>query len=216
MKRDALLFMILTSIVLTTSVDYSTPCYADEYKVHDGDFVYFGYQLIVNSLTIETKTESDPVQVNFAPETLNPPGLYDALKGMKNGQIKSTVTIYPGEDGFSPSDPVYGAYAESILTYKNLQVYNINGFPYTDVYPEGVGSFGRTLLIVVGVILGIGGVVGISYVIYRFSPKIFGKRCLKCKTLAIGSCKNCGANFCEKCFSNGCTSCKGRSLIRFK
>ena len=79
-----------------------------------------------------------------------------------------------------------------------------------------MSNFGRTILIILAVLLGLGGVVAISYYAYRYSPKIFGKRCSTCKKLAIGSCKNCGKKYCERCFSNGCPSCKGRSLVRFK
>ncbi|MCE7741355.1 MAG: hypothetical protein GOP50_02755 [Candidatus Heimdallarchaeota archaeon] len=215
MKRHALLLMIIVPIIVTLTVNYSSPCYADKYILEQGDFVDYGYQLFVNTLQVETITEANAISINFAPEIVNPPGLFGALLGMKNGATKNNVII-PPEDGFDVTDPVYGIYAGETLVYQNLQIYEINHFHYTEVYTDGTSDFGTTLLIILGVVLGVGGVIGISYVVYRYGPKIFGKRCLTCKTLAVGKCKNCGESFCEKCFSNGCPSCKGRSLIRTK
>lgn len=214
MKRYALLLMLFLPIIVAPFANYA-PCYADKYVLEQGDFVDYGYQLYVNSLLIETITEDNAISINFAPEIVNPPGLFDVLLGMKNGQTKNNVVI-PPEEGFLPSDPTYGVYAGETLVYQNLKIYAINHYPYTDVYPSSGGDFGRTLLIILGVVLGLGVVIGASYVIYRYSPKIFGKRCSNCKSLAIGKCKSCGKSFCEKCFSNGCPSCKGRSLIRYK
>jgi hypothetical protein len=215
MKRHALLLILIIPLVVTLAVGYSEPCSADKYVLQRGDFVTFGFQLWVGGFLQETITESNAIEINFTPETCRPPGLYDDLLGMKNGEIKNQVSVSAAE-GFPPDDPDFGVWSGEDLLFKNLQIYEINFFPYTDVYTGGVTPFGRTMIIIVGVVLGLGAVVGISYVIYRYSPKIFGKRCLTCKSLAIGKCRNCGKHFCEKCFSNGCPSCKGRSLIRTK
>lgn len=213
MKRQALLLMLITPIIVTLFI-YSTPCYADKYALEQGDFVDYGYQLFINGLLIETIPEPDAISINFAPDIINPIGLFEPMLGMKNGASKD-ITVQPAQ-GFLPSDPKYGIYAGEVLEFRDLTIYAINHFSYTEVYPPNGGDFGRVLLIILGVILGLGGVVGISYVLYRYSPKIFGKRCLTCKSLAIGKCRNCGKSFCEKCFSNGCPVCKGRSLIRSK
>ncbi|MHA1199244.1 MAG: hypothetical protein ACTSQF_07850 [Candidatus Heimdallarchaeaceae archaeon] len=215
MKRHALLLMLIIPIVVSVTVSYSEPCYADKYVLERGDFVDFGFQLWVGGFLQETVTEANALSMNFTPETCRPPGLYDDLLGMKNGGTKDQVTVSAAE-GFAPDDQDFGSWAGEELVFKNLKIYEINFFPYTDVYTGGTSDFGRTLLIILGVVLGIGGVIGISYVAYRYSPKIFGKRCLTCKSLAVGKCKNCGESFCENCFSSGCSSCKGRSLIRKK
>jgi hypothetical protein len=208
--------MLIVPLVVLTAINYSTPCYADKEYLARGDFVHFGFQLYWQEVLQDTRTELNPVEINFTPETTSPPGLYDVLLGMKNGAIKELVIITPADGGYESSDPDYGYLEGEVVEFRNLQIYEINGFYYTDVFPPGGGNFGRTLLIIVGVVLGLGAVVGSAYVIYRFSPKIFGKRCLTCKSLAVGKCRNCGKSFCEKCFSNGCPSCKGRSLIRSK
>ncbi len=215
MKRYTLLMMFVIPMVVTLTVSYSNPCYADKYVLERGDFVDFGFQLWVSGILQETVTEANAISINFTPETCRPPGLYDPLLGMKNGETKAQVTVSAAE-GFPSDDPDFGGWAGEELVFKNLKIYEINGFPYTDVYPNTGSDFGRTLLIILGVVLGLGGVIGISYVLYRFSPRIFGKRCLTCKSLAVGKCTKCGKSFCEKCFSNGCPSCKGRSLIRKK
>ena len=212
MKRHTLLLMLLVPIVATLFINYSAPCYADKYVLEDGDFVDYGYQLWVNSLLVETIVEANAISINFAIDIINPWGLHEKMIGMKNGEEK-TIIVQP-DKGFLPSDPVYGIYAGEVLEFRNLKIYAINFFPYTDVYTGGISGAGRVILIIVAVILGLGAVGGIGYLIHRYSPKIFGKRCFTCKSLAVGNCRNCGKHFCERCFSNGCPSCKGRSLVR--
>ena len=209
--------MLVIPIIVTLTVGYSDSCYADKYYLQHGDFVDFGFNLYANEILQGVKSEADPVKINFAPDIISPPGLFDVMDGMKNGAILDRVVITPADGGYESSDPEFGHLAGEVVEFRNLQIYAINNFLATDVFPPGGDSdFGRILLIVLGVVLGLGVVIGGSYFIYRYSPKIFGKRCLTCKSLAVGRCTNCGKAFCEKCFSNGCPSCKGRSLIRTK
>ena len=214
MKRYALLFVIIMPIIVGISVT-STPTYANQFTVEDGDLVDYGYQMYVEGALVETKTEANPAKISVNEGNTIPPGLYDYLIGMRNGAIKTNIII-PPEDGFSPIDPNYGAYSGKAITFNNLQVYMINGYYYTDLTTEPPPrTFVFWLLTIGGSILGVAGAILLIYGGYRFYPKLFGKRCLACKKGAVGSCKNCGKPFCNSCYSAGCPACKGRSLIRF-
>ena len=214
MKRYTLLFLVVFPVIIGISVT-SIPASADQYVVEDGDYIDYGFQMFINGSLIESRDESNPFKVAITWETSKPPGLYDHLIGMNNGEIKTEIVI-PPEDGFFPSDPTYGMYADQAVTFYNLQIYKINGWHYTDLTPQPTPKpFGFWLLTVGGSILGVAGAILLIYGGYRFYPKLFGKRCIACKKSATGHCKNCGKAFCNNCYSEGCPYCKGRSLIRF-
>jgi hypothetical protein len=214
MRRYALLFVLIVPIIVGISI-VSNPALADKYAVEDGDYLDYGYQMLVEGSIVETRTEANPFQIVIASDNCVPPGLYEHLIGMYNGQIKTNIII-PPEDGFLPSDPTYGAYAGKAVTFNNLQIYKINGYHYTELPTQPPPkSFGFWLLTIGGSILGVAGAVLLIYGGYRFLPKLLGKRCLTCKKSAVGQCKNCGKAFCNTCYSAGCPNCKGRSLIRF-
>ncbi|MCE7740761.1 MAG: FKBP-type peptidyl-prolyl cis-trans isomerase [Candidatus Heimdallarchaeota archaeon] len=210
MKRYALLYMFVVPLIVGLFIA-SAPTSADKFIVEDGDFLDYGYQLYVNGSLVETRDEENPVQIVIGTTSIIPPGLYQHLIGMRNGEIKDKVDISP-DDGFPD-----GIYAGIALTYYNLQIYKINGYHHTEL-PTGppARSFGYWVLTIGGGILGTAGAIFLIYGGYRFYPKIFGKRCMTCKKSALGTCKNCGRAFCDNCYSSGCPNCKGRSLIRFK
>jgi hypothetical protein len=216
-KNNVLLYFLVFSI-LSVSFIYILPCSAAIPVVKDGDLISYGYKMYAMGTLQSTRDESNPVQIrirkiNDTYNSINPPGLYDVLIGMKLGQIKTNVII-PPDEGFASDDPTFGFLHGYTLTFNNLRVFEINGIYYTETTPGSNGPF-PWLPVVLG-ILGFAGIVFLSYGIYKFSPKIFGKRCSICKKRAVGKCKNCGAIFCVQCFSNGCPNCKSRSLIRFK
>ena len=210
MKRYALLFTFVIPLIVGLSIA-STPASADKYVVEEGDFLDYGYQMYVDGLIAETRDEEDPVKIVIRTTSIDPPGLYQHLIGMRNGEILPDFVI-PPEDGF-----IEGIYVGKALTYKNLQIYKINGYHVTELPTEPpTKSFGYWVLVIGGGILGTAGAIFLIYGGYRFYPKIFGKRCMTCKKSALGTCKNCGQAFCDSCYSSGCPNCKGRSLIRFK
>ncbi len=214
MKRYTLLFVMIIPIITGISI-VSTPTLANQYTIEDGDYIDYGYQMLVDSAIVETRTEANPFQIVIMEDNCVPPGLYIHLIGMNNGEIKTNIII-PPEEGFLPSDPTYGAYSGKAVTFNNLQIYKINGYHYTELptQPEP-RSFVFWILTIGGTILGLAAAVLLIYGGYRYYPKLFGKRCLTCKRSAAGYCKNCGKSFCNTCYSNGCPNCKGRSLIRF-
>ena len=210
MRRCVLLVSLTLPLILALSIA-STPTLANKYVVEDGDLLDYGYQLYVDGINVETRTEANPIQVAIRETLIDPPGLYDYLIGMRNGEIKSNIII-PPEEGYST-----GPYVGKALTFQNLQIYKINGYHYTELPTQPPPkTFVFWLLTIGGGILGTAGAVFLIYGGYRFYPKLFGKRCSVCKKSAIGNCKNCGKAFCNNCYAAGCPYCKGRSLIRFK
>ena len=214
MKRKKVFLFLITILVI---LQYSpSDSIAAPPKVKDGDLLSIGYKLTVQATTIAEYTESYPLKFRIL-ITFQPPGLYDAIIGMALGTNKD-VTVLP-EDGFSPLDEDYPQLAGQTLYYTNLKIYEINGYYYTDLPTSGInvpGTFGYYAIRVGLGLLGAAVFAGLVYGGYRLYPRFFGKKCLVCKELAIGTCVKCGKNFCERCYSNGCPSCKGRSLKRFK
>ncbi len=214
MKRTQLFLVILLSLVVVQYV--SSDSFAAIPVVEDGDMLAFGYTLTADAEIVETYTEEIPHRIFIRVGTFTPPGLYNALLGMALGSNKDVVV--PPEEGFLPTDPDHADLAGLTLYYNNLKVFEINGIYYTDLSTNGTepGSFGYYAIRVGLGLVGAAAFVGLVYGGYRLYPKVFGKRCAICKTLAIGTCTKCGRKFCERCYSNGCPYCKARTLIRFK
>jgi len=184
--------------------------------VETNDLISIGYRLTASATLVEVYTEEEPLKGRVVEDVFKPIGLYNGILGMELGELKDLIV--PPDEGFSEYDPQYGAYAGLTLYYSGLIIYEINGFHVTEIGNGGLrpGSFGFYFLRVVLGIVGATAFVFMIYGGYKFYPRIFGKRCAVCKTLAIGTCKNCGRVFCERCYSNGCPYCKSRTLIRFK
>ena len=184
--------------------------------VKDEDILAYGYTLVANATTIETKTESNPVKKQVLLGFTKPEGLYYELIGMRLGEVKNAI-ITP-DLGFLPSDSEYGHLAGLTLYYNNLKVYEINGYHISEIPTNGLspGSFGYIFIRIIIALVSVAGAGLLGYGIYRYYPKLFGKKCTVCKSVAIGSCKKCGEVYCDKCYSNGCPKCKSRTLIRFK
>ena len=175
------------------------------------DLISYGFRLVVDGHTVEVHTEeNDAIRILFHPDNIKPIGLYDRMIGIKIG-IPYNFQI-PPEEGFDPSDPEYGAIAGKTLYFYDVEVYEVEG-----VDPNGNqnNSPNNLLAIILGTVLGIAGLVAVTYLSYRFGPSIFAKRCSVCKSKAVGRCKICEQKFCNSCYSTGCPNCKGRTLIRF-
>ena len=56
MRRYALLFVLVVPIIIGMSIA-STPALADKYAVEDGDYLDYGYQMLVEGAIVETRTE---------------------------------------------------------------------------------------------------------------------------------------------------------------
>jgi hypothetical protein len=216
--RRSIINLSVIIIILAIGLSFSSSLKISKAAIpvaKQGDLIGFSYRLVAIGTLIEVKTEDDP-EKTFLNHAINPPGLYDELLDMKLGAIKDAV-IPPGE-GFSSSDPTYGYLFNTTLYYNDLKVVMLNNVYYTDLNTNGFlpGSFGYYFIRIAGGLLGAAAVVFLVYGGYKLYPLILGKKCMICKTLAIGSCKKCGENFCEKCYSNGCPACKSRTLLRFK
>ena len=203
---------ILTTIIGTPIIESSAALPV----VKAEDILSYGYTLVANATTIETKTEADPEKKQVLLGFTNPEGLYYELIGMTLGEVKNAI-ITP-DLGFLPSDPEYGHLAGLTLYYNNLRVYEINGYHISEIPTNGPepGSFGYIFIRVIIALVSVAGAGLLGYGVYRYYPKLLGKKCIVCKSVAIGSCKKCGEVFCDKCYSNGCPKCKSRTLIRFK
>ncbi len=214
MKRTQLFLVILLSLVVVQYVPFDS--FAATPVVEDGDMLSFSYTLKVEAETVETYTEANPRKTRIIGATFTPPGLFNALLGMPLGS--STKVDVPPEDGFLPTDSQYPHLAGKTLYYTNLKILEINFEHYTDLPTNGAepGSFGYYAIRVGLGLVGAAAFVGLVYGGYRLYPKVFGKRCEVCKTLAIGTCTKCGRKFCERCYSNGCPYCKARTMKRFK
>jgi len=211
-------FIVLSILVALLTVSFSSSIRLSNAAipvVKLGDLVGYSYRLIANGSLIEVKTEDDPEKRRIMPD-ISPPGLVDELVGMKLGETKDAVI--PPEKGFEITDLTYGYLFNITLYYNNLKVVILNNVHYTDINTNGFipGSFGYYFIRVVGGLLGAAAGIFLVYGGYKLYPRIFGKKCLVCKKLAIGTCKKCGNTFCETCYSNGCPSCKSRTLLRFK
>lgn len=206
--------MILISLVVAQYVPSDS--LAAIPVVEDGDLLSLSYTLTADANVIETFTEANPRRIRILGASFTPPGLFNALLGMSLGSNKDVVV--PPEEGFLPTDIDYAYLTGLTLYYKGLKVLEINGIYYTDLPTSGTepGSFGYYAIRVGLGLVGAAAFIGLVYGGYRLYPKIFGKRCAICKTLAIGTCTKCGRRFCERCYSNGCPYCKARTLIRFK
>ncbi len=215
MKRTQLFLVILLSLVVVQYVPSDS--LAAIPVVEDGDMLSFSYTLkVVEANFVETYTEANPRKILFLEATFTPSGLFNALLNMPLGSNKDVVV--PPEDGFLPSDSQYSHLSGLTLYYTNLKVLEINSEHYTDLPTNGAepGSFGYYAIRVGLGLVGAAAFVGLVYGGYRLYPKVFGKRCEVCKTLAIGTCTKCGRKFCERCYSNGCPYCKARTMKRFK
>jgi hypothetical protein len=184
--------------------------------VEANDLVSIGYRLTASATLVEVYTEEAPFKGQVAVDVIRPIGLYNGIIGMELGELKDLI-VSP-EDGFSEFDPEYGVYAGLTLYYDGLIIYEINGVHITDIENGGLrpGTFGFYFLRVMLSIVGVTAFVFMVYGGYKLYPRIFGKRCAVCKTLAVGTCRKCGRVFCERCYSNGCPYCKSRTMIRFK
>ena len=214
MKRTQMFLVILLSLVVVQYIPSDS--LAAIPVVEDGDLLSFSYTLTADANIIETYTEANPRRVRIIGETFTPPGLFNALLGMPLGSNKDAI-VSP-EEGFLPTDIEFAYLAGLTLYYTNLKIFEINGIHYTDLPTNGTepGSFGYYAIRVGLGLVGAAAFVGLVFGSYRLYPKVFGKRCAICKTLAIGTCTKCGRKFCERCYSNGCPYCKARTLIRFK
>ena len=214
MKKTQLFLVILISLVVVQYIPSNSS--AATPVVEDGDILSFGYILTANAGTVETYTEANPRKTRVLESDFTPPGLFNALLGMPLGSNKDVAV--PPEDGFLPTDTQHPELAGLTLYYTNLKVFEINGVSYTDLPTNGTepGSFGYYAIRVGLGLVGAAAFVGLVYGGYRLYPKVFGKKCAICKTLAVGSCTKCGRKFCERCYSNGCPYCKARTLRRFK
>ncbi|NPD89345.1 MAG: hypothetical protein HGN29_11520 [Asgard group archaeon] len=184
--------------------------------VKKNDLISLGYRLTVSAVQVEVFTEEAPFKGQVAIDVIKPIGLYNEIIGMKLGEVRNLIVAK--EDGFSEYDPKYGIYANLTLYYDDLTIFEINGVHITEIENGGLtpGSFGFYFLRVVLGLLGATAFIFLIYGGYKFYPRIFGKRCTVCKTLAVGTCRKCGRVFCERCYSNGCPYCKSRTMIRFK
>ncbi len=214
MKRTQLFLVILLSLIVVQYVPSDSLAVIP--VVEDGDMLSFGYTLTANALTVETYTEANPRKTRVFESSFTPPGLFNALLSMPLGTSKKVDV--PPEEGFLHTDPNHAELAGLTLYYTNLKVFEINGLFYTDLPTSGTepGSFGFYAIRVGLGLVGAAAFVGLVYGGYRLYPKVFGKKCAICKTLAVGSCTKCGRKFCERCYSNGCPYCKARTLRRFK
>ncbi|MHA1687021.1 MAG: FKBP-type peptidyl-prolyl cis-trans isomerase [Candidatus Heimdallarchaeaceae archaeon] len=202
---------VLLQLILSTSLSYAALP-----TVKDGDIVSFGYTLVVDGQTIEVHNTNNPVKKLFSSDNIRPPGLYKALKGMELNERKDVVV--PPEDGFTDEDWQYTDLIGKTLYYYDLQVYAINGKEITD-FKTGAFSpdtFGYYFLRISLGILGAAAAIFFGYLVYKYYQRIFGKKCVICKKLAVGRCMKCGRTYCESCYSNGCPYCKSRKLVRFK
>lgn len=217
MRRNSVVLLIFISTILLVSTISIEPVRAAKVYVEEGDLISYGYRLVVNTLTYEERDEDDPVKLWFREVTFTPPGLYDDLLGMELGSVKSNIIVYP-EEGYTVDDGSYAVIANQTLYYYDIKIYEVGGLFYTDYLNNGGSSntFGKIFLNILYAIIGVGAVGLISFGIYKYYPRIFGKRCVTCKNLAIGACKKCGKSFCENCYVNGCPYCKSRTLLRFK
>ena len=184
--------------------------------VKENDLVAIGYRLTISAVLVEVYTVQTPFKGQVALDIIRPIGLFNEVIGMKLGEVKNLI-VAP-EDGFSEFDSEYSAYAGLTLYYDDLTIFEINGVHITEVENGGItpGSFGFYFLRVVLGLLGGTAFVFLIYGGYKLYPRVFGKRCAVCKTLAVGTCRKCGKVFCERCYSNGCPYCKSRTMIRFK
>ena len=184
--------------------------------VEEDDLVSIGYRLTVSAVLVEVYTEQNPFKGQVAFDVIRPIGLFNEVIGMKLGEVRNLI-VAP-VDGFSEYDPQYGAYAGLTLYYDDLTIFEINGVHITEFENGGLtpGSFGFYFLRVVLGLLGATASVFLIYGGYKLYPRVFGKRCAVCRTLAVGTCRKCGRIFCERCYSNGCPYCKSRTMIRFK
>ncbi len=217
MRRSIIILSVLIAL-LTIGLSFSSSLKMSKAAIpvaKPGDLIGFSYRLVAIGTLVEVKTEEEPEKVFLNP-TISPPGIYDELVDMKLGEIKDAVI--PPERGFPISDPTYGYLFNTTLYYNDLKVVMLNNIYYTDLNTNGFlpGSFGYYFIRIAGGLLGAAAVVFLVYGGYKLYPRILGKKCMVCKTLAIGACKKCGENFCEKCYSNGCPACKSRTLLRFK
>ncbi len=216
MKRILLFLLIILPLSTIIAGTPNNHCSAALPIVYDSDLVGYGYTLVANETVIDVKTESNLAKYQVTPENINPPGLYYELLGMELGTVKNAI-ITP-DQGFQPSDPSYGYLSGLTLYFNNLKIYEINGYHITDIPTGGPppGSFGYIFIRISIALVSIAAAGLIGYGGYRLYPRILGKKCAVCKTIAIGTCKKCGRVFCERCYSNGCPYCKSRTLIRFK
>ena len=83
----------------------------------------------------------------------------------------------------------------------------------TDSTPE-MGSVGRGFLITFAVIAGIGGGIGLIYVVNKLRHRLALKNCTSCSNHATSKCSKCGKFFCANCATKGCSGCGSRKFIR--
>ena len=217
MRRSTIILSVLITL-LAINLSFSSSLKISKAAIpvaKPGDLIGYSYRLVAIGTLIEAKSEDAPKK-EFLNPTIVPSGLYDELVDMKLGETKDVVL--PPEEGFPISDPTYGYLYNTTLYYNDLKVVMLNNVYYTDLKTNGFipGSFGYYFIRIGGGLLGAAAVVFLIYGGYKLYPRILGKKCVICKTLAIGTCKKCGENFCERCYSNGCPNCKSRTLLRFK
>ncbi len=214
MKRTQIFLVILISLSVIQYVPSKSSAAIP--VVEDGDFLSLSYTLTANASTIEFYTEANPRKFRILSASFTPPGFYNALEGMPLGSVKD-ATI-PPEEGYLPTDINYAYLTGYTLYYTNIKVLEINGEHYTDLPTGGTepGTFGYYAVRVAIGLAGAAVFVGLAWGGYKLYPKMFGKKCAVCKTLAVGTCTKCGRQFCERCYSNGCPYCKARTLKRFK
>jgi hypothetical protein len=216
MRKYLKISCILTIILVVSIIHLSFDSSAALPKVEENDLISIGYRLTVSAVVVEVYTETNPFKGQVATDVIRPIGLYNGIIGMELGEVRALIVA--AADGFSEYDPEYGAYAGFTLYYDDLTIFEINGVHITDVENGGLrpGSFGFYFLRIVLSIVGVAAFVFLVYGGYKLYPKVLGKRCVVCKTLAVGTCRKCGRVFCERCYSNGCPYCKSRTMIRFK
>lgn len=214
MKRTQLFMVIILSLVAFQYFPSSSKAAVP--VVEDGDLLAFSYSLTANTTLIEAYTEENPRRIRVLSATFTPPGLFKGLEGMSLGSTDD-ITVYPDE-GFLPTDPDYGFLAGLTLYYTHVKILEINGVYYTDLPTGGTepGTFGYYAIRVGLGLLGAAAFAGLVWGGYKLYPKVLGKRCVVCKSSAIGICVKCGRKFCDRCYSNGCPYCKARTLKRFK
>ena len=217
MRRSIKISYLIILLVTISVIHFDLDATAALPVVEANDLISLGYRLTVSAETVLVYTMENPFKGQVTTDVVRPPGLYFEVIGMELGEVRSLI-VSP-EDGFSEFDPDYGEYAGYALYYDDLTIFEINGVHITEVNTNGglrPGSFGFYFLRVVLGLIGVTAFVFLIYGGYKLYPRILGKRCAACKTLAVGTCRKCGKTFCERCYSNGCPYCRSRTMIRFK
>ncbi len=210
MRFNKLVFYsLLVAVVIYSNIGSTTLAYSSTTGIEPNDLVRFKYSLYVSGEHIETKT----LNVLTNNGAIRPDGLYEAVLGMKIGQVKAQVNV-PAEKGYKEKDASYQRFIGMALVFRNIEILHVEG--HSSPNGDQATNFEDILMIIAIAAIVVVSLTFLVFFFYRYGPKIFGKKCSNCKNLAVGNCIKCNKKFCRICYSNGCPNCKSKKMVVWK